>query len=337
MKKLTILLAVMLAAMTVSAQEAEEPFKAHGKPVIKVFTNWHQGFGNDESEDVNDEFADESGFELTRGVLGYEHFFSPRISSKVIIDMTSSGLDKPAMVAYMRNAYIAYKDENLNAYFGIIGLKQFKEQESSWGYRYIYKSAMDHYKFNNSVDAGLYVKYEFTDWLSTDVTLTNGDGAKSLQDTEGKYRTGYGLTLKPLKGLTFRTYYDVLFAPESTTGLVQENQSSLALFIGYKTENLRLGVEYDKLLNYKYDDADDREIYSVYGSYIFNKDYQAFARYDKLNADYDGDSEYVFMAGVEYSIVKGVKVSPNYRYGDFAFSSPTGKGSFFYMNFEYKF
>jgi len=333
MRKITFLLAVLLTAIVnTSAQNSDDAFKAHGKPVVKVFADWHQGFGDSD-------FTDYSGFQLSRGVLGYEHFFSPNISAKVIVDMDDPGSGKLTEVAYMRNAYVAYNGDELSAYFGIIGLKQFKEQENNWGYRYIYKSAMDHYKFNNSVDAGFYVKYNVLDWLNVDVTLTNGDGAKSQQDVEGKYRTGYGFTLKPISGFTLRAYYDVLYAPESTPGIVNENQSALALFLGYQTDKMRIGAEYDKLLNYKYDAADDREIYSVYASYKFIRDFQAFVRYDILNADVAGDSEEVFMAGVEYSVVKGVKVSPNFRYGNYAFSSsiPSGEGSFIFMNFEYKF
>lgn len=332
MRKFTVLLLVILATLTLSAQKNEEPFQAYGKPVIKVFTNWHQGVGNSD-------FEDNSGFELSRGVLGYEHFFSSHISSKVIIDVDDPGAGKFTEAAYMRNAYIAYNNDKLSAYFGILGMKQFKEQENNWGYRYIYKSAMDHYKFNNSVDAGFYVKYKVLDWLSADVTLTNGEGAKSQQDVEGKYRTGYGLTFKPIDGLTFRGYYDVLYSPGSTPGNVTENQNALALFIGYKADNLRVGAEYNKLLNYKYDVDDDRKIYSVYASYKFLKDFQAFVRYDIFSAEESGLSEDVIMAGLEYSIVKGVKVSPNFRYGNYAFKSaiPTGQGAFFYLNFEYKF
>lgn len=333
MKKFTFLFAVMLAAMTVSAQETEEPFKPHGKPVIKIFTNWHQGSGGED-------FADYSGFQLTRGVVGYEHHFSPNISSKVIVDTDDPGNGfKLTETAYMRNAYIAYKDDMWNVYFGIIGLKQFKEQENNWGYRYIYKSAMDEYKFNNSVDVGAYVKYNFTDWVSGDFTISNGEGAKNQQDDEGKYRMGYGLTLKPLKHFKIRTYYDYDFSPESTDVITFEDQSSWSIFLGYEAEKLRIGAEYNMLWNFSHDGDDDRDLYSLYSSYKFTKNLQAFARFDILQADYAGKSEKVFLTGFEYNIVKGVKVSPNYRYGDFAFSSstPNGKGSHYFLNFEYKF
>lgn len=329
MKKFFVLVAALCLAQLLSAQTEKEAFKPSGKPVIKVFTDWHQGLGDQT-------FKDESGFELTRAVLGYEHYFSEHISTKVIVDMDDPGANsKMTEVAYLRNAYVAYKDDRLNVVFGVLGMKQFKTQEDNWGYRYLYKSAMDHYKFNNSVDAGLYVKYKVLDWAILDVSVTNGEGAKSQQDIEGKYRMGYGFELEPLKNLTFRTYYDYFYAPEMS--VPNENQATLSLFLGYETDKYRLGIEYDNLSNFDFDGNDDREIFSVYGSYVFSKKMQAFARYDYLIADVANETEQVYMAGVEYSPVKGVKVSPNFRYGDYAFSSPTGEGAYVYLNFEYKF
>lgn len=332
MKKIKVLAVLMCAAVTLFSQEKSEGFKPHGKPVIKIFTNWHQGFGDDD-------FDAYSGFQLTRGVVGYEHYFTPRISSKVIVDTDDPGEGKLTEVAYMRNAYIAYKGDKLDAYFGIIGLKQFKEQENNWGYRYIYKSAMDEYKFNNSVDAGAYVKYKFTSWLSADFTISNGEGAKKQQDSEGKYRTGYGLTLKPIKNITIRSYYDYHYSPSSTDLITHEDQSSIAFFLGYTSDKLRIGAEYNKLWNFKFDGADDRDLYSVYSTVKVIKDLQLFARYDVHEAEYSSKSEHLIIAGIDYAIAKGVKVSPNIRYGDFAFSSstPNGEGALFFMNFEYKF
>ncbi len=319
-----------LVTLSLSAQEEKEAFKPSGKTVFKVFTNWHQGFGDD------DIYTDDSGFELSRGVMGYQYQFAPNWSSKVIVDMADPGSGKLTEVAYIRNAYIAYKDDRLNAVFGIIGMKQFKTQENNWGYRYLYKSAMDEYKFNNSVDAGLYIKYEIADWMSADVTISNGEGAKSQQDTEGKYRMGYGAEIKPLDGLTFRAYYDYFYAPEPVAGTLSDNQDMLALFVGYEQEKFRVGVEYDILNNYKFVTDDNRDIFSVYGSVALAKQMQAFARYDMLMAEEALSSENVAIAGFEYNVVKGVKVSPNFRYINYTDSSQED-GGFFYLNFEYKF
>ena len=327
------LLLLMIPGIVITgfSQEKDE-FKPSGKAVFKVFTNWHQGFGGDSEVD----YAEESGFELTRGVIGYEYQFAPRLSSKVIVDMDNPNSGKLTEVAYIRNAYLAYEGDRLSAVFGILGMKQFKTQENYWGYRYIYKSAMDEYKFNNSVDVGIILEYKVFDWLSADMAFTNGEGAKKQQDTEGKYRVGYGLEIEPIDGLAFRTYYDYFYAPDAIEDVVNENQDMISFFFGYEKDNLRLGVEYDMLKNHKFNLNDDRDIFSAYGSLQFKEKFQAFIRYDKLMAENALASENVAMAGMEWAVVKGVKISPNFRYKSFQ-DTDQPDAKYFYLNFEYKF
>jgi len=321
---------ILLVTFTLCAQETHQAFEPSGKAVFKVFTNWHQGIGDDIS------YYDDSGFELTRGVIGYEYHFSPNWSSKVLVDMDDPDAGKLTEVAYIRNAYVAYNNDKINAVFGIIGMKQFKTQENIWGYRYIYKSAMDEYKFNNSVDAGLYLKYNLNTFLSLDVTLSNGEGAKSQQDTEGKYRMGYGLEAQAFEGMLFRLYYDYFYAPEPLAESQSADQDVLALFLAYKQDHYRIGLEYNILHNYQFVSIDDRHLLSAYGSVSFLEKMQAFVRYDKLMAEDVLQSEEVYMLGFEYQIIKGIKLSPNFRYLNYTDSSQAD-GAYVYVNFEYKF
>lgn len=326
MRKLLFLISALCVAFIVNAQE-KEAFKPSGAPVVKVFTNWHQGFGNEVVED-------ESGFEATRAVMGYAYKFSPNIYTKVVLDVADPKTGKLTEVAYLRNAYVGYKDSRLNVLFGILGMKQFKEQENNWGYRYIYKSAMDEYKFNSSVDAGVYVKYKFFDFLSADVTISNGEGAKKQQDIEGKYRFGGGLSLSLVEGLSFRAYYDYFWSSDDVAAY--RDQNTLAFFMGYENDAFRLGAEYDVLQNYAFDQIDDRSILSFYASVTATKKMQVFGRFDRLMAENVLASENVVIAGLDYQVVKGVKVAPNIRYIDYT-NSAQDSGAYFYLNFEYKF
>lgn len=326
LKKLLFVITYLTISKTLIGQVSSETFKPSGKPILKVFADWHQGFGNDN-------FVAESGFEATRALIGYKYQFSPFISTKFEIDTDNPSSGKLTEVAYLKTASLNYKRNGLSVSVGVIGMKQFKAQESNWGYRYIFKSAMDYYKFNSSSDLGVHASYKFSDWLSADVTVTNGEGAKKQQDAEGKYRTGAGLSLSPVDGLLFRAYYDLWFAQDETP----YNQSTYAFFLGYVKEKFRLGVEYNILYNYDFEKVDDRHLFSAYGTYCINDKFQVFGRYDYLYADYASKTEYMILAGFDYNVVKGVKISPNYRYGDFAFSGVAGEGSYLYVNLEYKF
>lgn len=334
MNRIIAVLLVVVSSLNVLAQDQEEPFERSFKPVVKVFADWHQGVGDEE-------YQNESRFQINRAVLGFDYFLSPNISSRVILDTDAPGVEKNFIeLAYLRNAYIAYKNDKVDVLFGVIGTKQFKTQENNWGYRYIHKSAMDHYKFSPSVDFGTYVKYRFTPWLSADFTLTNGEGAKIQQDSEGKYRTGYGTELSFLKNFTIRAFYDYHYAPTGS-----DDQEAISFFLGYKSNTFRIGAEYNALQNFKFATGDDREIFSIYSSLSFTKQLQMFVRYDNHMAEQsslrDDVSEELYMAGFDYSVVKGLKISPNFRYGDFRFKGPgQGRdepGGIFFLNFEYKF
>ena len=64
------------------------------------------------------------------------------------------------------------KQGNIKTWFGLFDMLQFKVQEKFWGYRYLYKSYMDEYRFGSSADLGTGIQYTpFKDfqwqiWLS---------------------------------------------------------------------------------------------------------------------------------------------------------------------------
>ncbi len=326
---------LLCSSFAVMAEEEQQDFKPHGKSIVRVFTNWHHGI-NHSSQNASS-FSDNSGFELTRGVIGYAYQFSPKIGAEIRLDTDNPNAGKLSETAYIRNAFLSYDNKRLSAVLGIIGTEQFKEQERNWGYRYIRASAMNCYRFNHSIDAGISLKYSVTTRLGADLSITNGEGAKARQDIDGKYRIGTGLRLTPMEGLTLRGYYDHYFAPASTDVSVYQDLSTTAFFVGYEAQKYRCGVEYSHLGNYDFLKNDDRSIFSVYTSASFRKKLQTFVRYDFLKAEEVGKSEDVLLAGLEYIVVKGVKMSPNYRFFNLSQNSPQGKGGIFYLNFEYKF
>lgn len=331
MRKHYFFLLILILINTVIKAEETKNFKPYGEPTAKVYFDYHQGFGKDKET-----YSNNDGFRITRTYFGYKYYFSPNWSMKIVLDADDPNAGKLTEVAYVKNAQLNFKDDKISASFGIISLSMFNEQESNWGYRYIYKSAMDEYKFGNSADAGVFLSYDFLDNLSADATLTNGEGYKQQQDIEGNYRMGYGITFKPVKGLTLRGFYDQFFSPSSTVGAIRDDQKVFSGFAGYCYNSFRIGAEYDYLENYQFDRIDDRYIVSAYSSYKFFKKINLFARYDYMNAKKVWSTEDVILFGLEYSPVKGVKISPNYKSINYK-NSNSPDGSFFSVNFEYKY
>jgi len=303
MKKISLLLITIFFVSMMGFSQTED-FKTSGKPFMKIFTNYHSSFSDGESF---------SAFEVDRVYLGYEYAFSKNFSAKANFDIADPGTGKLHMTAYLKNAYIKYNSNNFTASFGLISTNQFSVQEKAWGFRYIAKSFQDEYKFNASADLGASIAYKFSDMLSADMIIANGEGYKNLQ-TDSTFRTGFGLTLNPVKNLTARVYYD--FSTNENT------QSSLAAFLGYVTADFSFSMEYNKQYNVSFKDGYELSGSSFYATVKASKKLKVFARYDQLlsntvagetndwNISKDGQ---LFIAGLEYAPVKGIKLAPNFK------------------------
>lgn len=286
--------------MTISAQDNFQP---SGKPFVKLFGNFHTTFSDGESA---------SAFELKRAYFGYEYKFTPNWSAKANFDIGNPRAGNHQMSAYIKNAYAKYTKNNFTVQFGLISTKQFKTQEKFWGYRYIEKSFQDAYRFNSSADLGISATYRFSKILSADVIIANGEGYKRLQ-ADSILRAGFGATLTPAKGLTIRAYTD--FSKNEKT------QASYATFVGYKIGQFSIGAEYNFQKNNGM--RKDHDMYGVsFYSTLRLETLKLFARFDQLNSkkvntanegwnsSRDGQ---LFLAGLEFSPIRGVKFAPNYR------------------------
>ncbi len=305
MNKLSGALVLLLLPFTSSTMyaQSESGFKPYGKPLVLVYTNINSSFnknGNSKSVD------------LTRAYLGYEYFFSESLSSRINIDVADPGVGRLQMTAFIKNAYLQYKKNNFSARFGMIGVDQFNIQEKQWGYRYIYKSFQDAYNFGPSADLGAAIEYSPAGFISFDASVLNGEGYKKLQ-ADSTFKETAGLTIRPLKGLVIRGYYDMMNN--------SFNQQTFALFAGYSYKIFRVGVEYNKQINNGMIDLHDMSGISFYSAVNITEKFSIFARYDNLkstlntgetlpwNIKKDGQ---LLMAGFDYSPVKGIKIAPTY-------------------------
>lgn len=304
-------------------QENTETFKPSGSPFVKIFANYHSNFENT------------STMELKRTYIGYGYNLSKEFSIKANIDVTE---DSGKYIAYLKLAQLQYKKGKTKIKLGLISTTQFKTQEKFWGYRYIYKTFQDKYKFNASADLGASIDYKLIKNLSIDFIVQNGEGYKHVESTE-TYRGGLGVTYLPIKSLTLRIYSDVSSKPDV-------NRISVAGFIGYKfKKKLTIAAEYNIQSGNKFKENHDYTGISAYATYIINNKFNLFARYDMLqsntlenetspwNVNKNGAGP---IAGIEYVPIKGVKISTNYR-GWHSDVKDTDFESMVYLNFVYSF
>lgn len=302
--KVNFILAGILACTSIASQaqdaKNDEP---KGKAIVQVFGNFHSGFGKENNN---------RGFDLERSYLGYEYKLGGGLSVKGVMDIgKSSDVSDYQRIAYIKNAMLSWKTGNLTVNGGLISTTQFNFQEKFWGYRYIMKSFQDQYKFGSSADLGVSVAYKFSEWISADAVVLNGEGYKKVQKNDG-LNYGLGLTVTPVKGLQARVYMGLNEASDPT----KEDVVNMAAFLGYKTETFTIGAEYNYMQNASNVKDADQYGYSVFGSVNLRKSVSLYARFDDLASKDDWNikkDEQAAIIGAQFKLGKYVKIAPNFR------------------------
>ena len=338
-KNLLFVLIVMASAVTYSQESSEKP---SGKVVGKVYFNYHADFTKG---------AEQFGaFELTRAYFGYQHNFNKKVSAKILLDAGKNS-GGSSYTLFIKNAKLDYKANDwLKLTAGIFGMKQFKVQEDFWGYRYLYKSLEDEYKFGSSADVGVMASFKLHKKLHLDVLAVNGDGYRNLQDDSGKNRYGINLIYYPIESLTLKAYYDTMKGDDIEDPDQITTVGNIALFAGYKfTDRFKIGAEYNFMQNgvefNKPSQDKDLKGYSFYSTYFINRKWNVFGRYDVVTSNklpnetlgwnYEEDLKATII-GFEYKPIKGVNTSVNYRYLNYE-DETINNGSFVYLNLEFYF
>ena len=302
--KTKVILAGVLACMGIAAQaqdtKVEEPI---GKAIVQVFGNFHSGFGAEN---------DDRGFELERSYLGYEYKLGNGLSVKGVMDIgKSNDVSDYQRIAYIKNAMVSWKKGNFTLNGGLISTTQFNFQEKFWGYRYIMKSFQDMYKFGNSADLGISASYKFTDWLSADAIIANGEGYKKIQKNDG-LNYGFGVILTPVDGFQVRLYGGLNESGQEG----KDDVVNMAAFAGYKCNEFTVGAEYNYMQNASNKDGADQYGYSAFASVRVSKNTEMFARFDELYSKNEWNiakDEQAAIVGAQFKLGKYVKIAPNFR------------------------
>ena len=344
-KKLITLLFLIGLFSLKSIVAQTENFEPSGTPLFKVFTNFHY--------DLTPGVSSKSAFELKRAYFGYKYHFSPDFSARLNIDVGNNKTGS-AYTAYIKYAYLHWQSTKwLALSVGMIEIWHHKTQESWWGHRYIYKSFQDEHGMSSSADLGINANIKLHQKAHLNLTVSNGDGYKKVQDNFGKLKYSADLELEPVTGLWVKLYADQMAngasmpdPADSTKTIALEPQQSFSTFVGYRKKgSFSVGAEYDIQNKHANKPAENMNGLSIYGSYNLNKKWELFGRFDMLNSNIPtGNTEAwnskndgsLVLAGMQYQPVKGVSMALNYRAWNYTKSSITDKSAV-YLNFEYKF
>ncbi len=304
---------------------AQDEFKPSGSAIGTVFFNYKY--------DLTTDVDKKSSFNLERAYLGYKYDFAKNLSGRVLFDVGYDGTTK-AYTAFAKNAFLEWAMcPHFKLSAGLIPLKHFDLQEKAWGYRYIMKPVADEYGFGTTADLGVNAEIPVNDMLSFNAFVINGEGFKSIQDNFGFHKVGANVTVKPVDGLSFRLHYDMnpgkynaIIPPDTTESTIETTISVLSAFVGYEVKDVfRVGFDYNMMnnaTNFKVP-AEDYKLnaFSVFGAYIFNPNWEIFARYDNVTSNelegatlpWNANDGSMVMGGIQYRPLKNINFALNYR------------------------
>lgn len=328
-KKLSFTILVIFFSLNIYTQDTKK-----GDIFSTIFWNYNT--------DLSSEASKKNSFEVKRVYLGYKFKIDDKISAKVTFDIgkNSAGSD---YTAFLKTAQIDWSlKDNFKLSFGMIGNKQFKYQESIWGYRYLYKTFQDENKFGSSADLGVNGEIKVSKNLKMNLFMLNGEGYKNIQDDDGYMKIGGNLIYEISNGLSLKLYYD------SEPGNDEFNVTNVGYFIGYDKNKTRVGLEYNKINNAKsYNSPSLDNNLSGFSGYIsqnFSENSSVFFRYDSLESNIvSGSSEpwnsgkdgKLMILGYEHVVTKGFKLNLNYRNYNYTDNSINNK-SMVFINAEIK-
>ena len=328
-KKLSFTILIIFLSLNIYTQDTNK-----GDIFSTIFWNYNT--------DLSSEASKKNSFEVKRVYLGYKFNIDDKISAKVTFDIekNSAGSD---YTTFLKTAQIDWSlKDNFKLSFGMIGNKQFKYQESIWGYRYMYKTFQDENKFGSSADLGVNGEIKVSENLKMNLFMLNGEGYKNIQDDDGYMKIGGNLIYEISNGLSLKLYYD------SEPGNDEFNVTNVGYFIGYDKNKTRFGLEYNKINNAKsYNSPSLDNNLSGFSGYIsqnFSENSSLFFRYDSLESNIvsgsagpwnSGKDGKLMILGFEYVVTKGFKLNLNYRNYNYTDNSINNK-SMVFINAEIK-
>lgn len=300
-------LVLCLCPIIIKAQATQSKSEPSGTTYGKIFSEFNTTISGSENQ---------TAFEVKRAYLGYikelEKGFSAEIKLDIGAPNDASSYSLLRRFAYFRNAALYYQYKQIRFEFGIIETAQFKEAESLWEKRYIFKSFQDEYQFGPSADIGFKAIYK-TGKFTFDAGIYNGEGYSSLQN-DNTFKGAVGITLQPVKGTTLRLYGDL--------SRKELSQQTISFFAGHRFKRISLGAEYNRIYNLDFNNDQDRFGYSIFGKFDIYSFLNVFGRFDKIDSNKTSGSDIpwsladdgsALIAGVEVKPIKKIRFSANYQ------------------------
>jgi hypothetical protein len=329
MKKIFFtVIAVMLFHHSLESQTVSSESKA----IAEIFTDFHVN--------LNDT-AKTTGFGVSRAYFGYNYVADEHFSARLIVNLGNPDDVSIGTVrrryAYFREASIIWSNEKLRMAFGLTDTRIFRFQQRFWGKRYLANTYQSLNGYGYVADLGFVFDYKFSDIISGDVTVMNGEGYLEMQLDNG-VRSSIGLTITPDDNFAFRIYGDYEDKPDikEFTGIV---------FAGFKNDRLNIGAEASFKTSLDGIEGHDAWGLSATGGVNFTKKDEVFMRYDYSTSvipegetvqwNYMRDGTFAIF-GVQHTFTPNIKLALDFQ-GRNPYEEGTVNSNMLYINALFRF
>lgn len=261
------------------------------------------------------------GFDIKRFYLGVDHKFDDKWSMNLTTDFQYSSAIS-ATELYIKKAYVQYKySDAFVARAGSTDLPWVPFSEAANGMRYVENTMVDRLKYGTSADWGLHASGKLAGGAFEYAgAVLNGAGYKNTSRSKGvdfEGRVSYAPTQNTVVGVGA---YTGTLGKETQTVDALHTANRVDFLAAYSSGNTRFGVEYFHANNWKNvltAASDKADGYSLWGSVgLTDGGITLFGRYDNADLSKTLNSslrESYFNLGVEFPIIKGVKLATVYK------------------------
>jgi hypothetical protein len=279
----------------------------------------------------------QQGFWLRRAYFTYDHNLSPKITTRLRLELNSNGkLQGGNLTPYLKDAYVRWTYFGKQQVFaGIVPSATFNWLEGFWGLRHIEKTPADLYRFDSSRDFGVSFEGPIGSTKFSYVgQFGNGSGNGSETDPDKTVRLEVRYDANP--GFAFEGFYGNFQRPAG------RDEEIYQAFGGWRNAVGRVGLQYLRKNIESGSSSADTEIdtTSAFGALdVVKKKASVFGRFDWVDGDnqkaagtgvpgVDGidylpiDNRFDFtfgVAGLEWYLHPSFRISPNVEfvsYGD---------------------
>jgi len=284
------------------------------KKILSIITLTGLMFSNNISGVTYFEFED--SFSLSRTYFTYKKDISDELSFKFQTDVgrLDDNVDDERWTGFLKKAQLDWKvDSNMKISMGMIGMNMLNIQEKTWGHRFMYKSAMDLYKFSATADLGFAISRKHGNLTGT-FMISNGEGYKE-SNVDDNNKTSVQLVWGETKlnkndGYNIGLAYSTVDVPHEINDATSDVETAVTgFFAGWAGNGLRIGLE----SNTKDVDGVDNSLASMYATYKIKDNLSVFLRMDDIdeNTDDVAVSEEKTLVGLIWTPTKGLDIALN--------------------------